>query len=138
MNGQITQWCFPGWWYKPIWWELLIKTTCQRKFTGQIFCKIPLRVKDFPKKSRNPRTFQDFRGHFIFRDFLAPMQPPSRSLLTFIFDELKKIVLKWKIVQNYKTGGNYSKFIDIYNIVIDLDTRDDILSVMNPKRFSHT
>ena len=66
------------------------------------------------------------------------MQPPSRSLLTFIFDELKKIVLKWKIVQNYKTGGNYSKFIDIYNIVIDLDTRDDILSVMNPKRFSHT
>ena len=66
------------------------------------------------------------------------MQPPSRSLLTFIFDELKKIVLKWKIVQNYKTGGNYSKFIDIYNIVIDLDTRDDILPVMNPKRFSHT
>ena len=50
----------------------------------------------------------------------------------------KKIVLKWKIVQNYKTSWNSSKFIDIYNIAIDLDTRDGVLSVMNPERFSHT
>ena len=35
-----------------------------------------------------------------------------RFLLNFIFDELKKIVLKWKLVQNRKTGWNSSKFID--------------------------
>ena len=49
----------------------------------------------------------------------------------------KKIVLKWKIVQNYKSSWNSSKFIGIYNIVINLDTRDNILSVMNPEWFSH-
>ena len=64
------------------------------------------------------------------------LQPPS-FLLSSIFDKLKKTVLKWKIVQNYKTSWNSSKFIDISNIIIDLDTRDDNLSVMNPKRFSH-
>ena len=55
---------------------------------------------------------------------------PPRFLLTSIFDESKKIVLKWKIVQSYKTSWNSSKFIDIYNIIIPLDTRDGILSVM--------
>ena len=53
-------------------------------------------------------------------------RPPS-FFLTSIFDELEKIVLKWKIVQNYKTSWNPYKSIDTYNIVIDLDTRDDIL-----------
>ena len=41
------------------------------------------------------------------------------------------MVLKSKIVQNYKTSPNFLKFIDIYNIIIDLNTRDGILSVMN-------
>ena len=36
-------------------------------------------------------------------------------------------MLKWKIVQSYKTSWNSSKFIDIYNIIIDRDTRDGIL-----------
>ena len=54
----------------------------------------------------------------------------------FYFWSIEKIVLKWKIVQNYKTSLNSSKFIDIYNIIV-LDTRDDILSVMNPERFSY-
>ena len=36
-------------------------------------------------------------------------------------------MLKWKIVQNYKTSWNSSKFIDIYNIIIELNIRDDIL-----------
>ena len=58
---------------------------------------------------------------------------PPRVLLNSIFSELKEIVLKWKIVQNYKTSWNSSKFIDIYNIIIELNTRDDIciLSAMN-------
>ena len=62
---------------------------------------------------------------------------PSRFLLNSIFSELKEIVLKWKIVQNYKTSWNSSKFIDIYNIIIELNTRDDIciLSAMNCERF---
>ena len=42
-----------------------------------------------------------------------------RFLLNSIFDELKKIVLKWKMVQNRKTGWNSSKFIDF---VIDVVT----------------
>ena len=46
-------------------------------------------------------------------------------------------MLKWKVVQNYKTSLNSSKFIDIYNIIIVLDTREDILSVMNPESFSY-
>ena len=29
-------------------------------------------------------------------------------------------MLKWNIVQNYKTSWNSSKFIDIYNIIIEL------------------
>ena len=49
--------------------------------------------------------------------------------------ELKKIVLKWKIVQNYKTSWNYSRFVDTYNI--DIDTTDGILLVKNCERFSH-
>ena len=46
------------------------------------------------------------------------LQPP-RFLLNFIFYELKEIALKWKIIQNYKTSCS-SKFIDIYNIIIDI------------------
>ena len=64
----------------------------------------------------------------------GPAAPP-RFLLTSIFDKLKKTVLKQKIVQSYKTSWNSSKFIDIYNIIIDLDTRGGILPVMNSKRF---
>ena len=55
----------------------------------------------------------------------------------FYFWSIEKIVLKWKIVQNYKTSLNSSKFIDIYNIITVLDTEDDFLSVMNPKPFSY-
>ena len=55
----------------------------------------------------------------------------------FYFWSTEKIVLKWKIVQNYKTSLNSSKFIDIYNIITVLDTEDDFLSVMNPKPFSY-
>ena len=44
----------------------------------------------------------------------------------FYFYESKKIVLKWKIVQSYKTSWNPSKFIDIYNITIELDSRDGL------------
>ena len=55
----------------------------------------------------------------------------------FYFSWLKKVVLKSKIVQNYKTSSNFSKCIDIYNIIIDLGTRDGILTVMNSERFSH-
>ena len=33
------------------------------------------------------------------------------------------------MLQSYKTSWNSSKFIDIYSIIIDLDTRDGILSV---------
>ena len=46
-------------------------------------------------------------------------------------------MLQWKIVQNYKPSWSSSKFIDIYNIIIDLNTRDGILSVMNSERFPH-
>ena len=60
--------------------------------------------------------------------------PPPRFLLTSIFDEPK---IKWKIAQSYKTSWNSSKFIDIYYIIIDLDTRDGILPVMNSERFSN-
>ena len=35
------------------------------------------------------------------------------------------------------TNLNSSKLTDIYNIIIVLDTREDILSVMNPERFSY-
>ena len=55
----------------------------------------------------------------------------------FYFWSIEKIVLKWKIVQNYKTSLHSLKFIKIYNIIIVFDTRDDILSVMNPERFSY-
>ena len=37
--------------------------------------------------------------------------------------ELKKIVSKRKIAQNYKTSWNSSNFIDVYSINIDLGTR---------------
>ena len=36
-----------------------------------------------------------------------------------------------------RTSRNFSKFIDIYSIIIDLDIRDGILIVINSKRFSH-
>ena len=53
---------------------------------------------------------------------------PPRFLLNSIFSELKEIVLiKWKIVQNYKASWSSSKFLYIYNIIIELNTRDDIL-----------
>ena len=52
----------------------------------------------------------------VIRSLLAAAPPPPRFLLTSIFDESRKIVLKWKIVQNYKTSWKSSKFIDIYNI----------------------
>ena len=62
----------------------------------------------------------------------------ARFLLNSLFHRLKKIELKWKIVQNYITSWNSSKFIDIYNIIIDLDMRDDILSVIHDERFPHS
>ena len=61
-----------------------------------------------------------------------------RFLLHSIFDELKKIVLKWKIVQNHKTSYlKLRKVYWFYNIIIDLDTRDGIPSVINCERISH-
>ena len=65
----------------------------------------------------------------------APTPSPPRFLLTSIFDELKKLVLKWKIAQSYKSKWNSSKLINIYNIIIDI--RDGILSVTNSERFSY-
>ena len=35
------------------------------------------------------------------------------------------------MVQNYKTSWNFSKFIDICDIIIDLDTRDGILIIFD-------
>ena len=43
------------------------------------------------------------------------------------FDELKKIVLNWKTVQNHETSRNFSKFIDFITL----------LSVINFKSFTH-
>ena len=60
----------------------------------------------------------------------------SQIFAKFYFSWLKKIVLKSKIVQNYKTSWDFSKFIDIYNIIIDLDTTDGILIVKDSDRFS--
>ena len=37
------------------------------------------------------------------------------------------------MVKNYKTSWNFSNFIDIYDIIIDLDNRDGILII-----FSHS
>ena len=62
---------------------------------------------------------------------VAAPYPPSRLLLSCIFHELKKIVLKWKNDIKLKTSWNSSKVTDISNIIIDLDTRDGILSVIN-------
>ena len=67
----------------------------------------------------------------------ATALPSPRFLLNSAFHKLKKIELKWKIVQNYKTSWNSSKFIDIYKI-IGLDTRDGILSVIHDERFPHS
>ena len=50
---------------------------------------------------------------------------PPRFLLNSIFYALKEIALKWKIIQNWKTTCP-SKFIGIYNIIIEFDTRDGI------------
>ena len=44
--------------------------------------------------------------------------PPLRFLLNSIFDESKKIVLKWKIVQNHKTSWNSSKFIGFMTLLL--------------------
>ena len=65
------------------------------------------------------------------------LQPPPQIFPNFYFWSIEKIMLKWKVVQNYKTSLDSSKFIDIYNIIIVLDTREDILSVMNPESFSY-
>ena len=62
---------------------------------------------------------------------------PPRFLLPFIFHELKKIVLKWKNSIKLKPSWNSSKVTDISNTAIDLDTRDDILSVIYRERSSH-
>ena len=62
---------------------------------------------------------------------------PPRFLLNSIFYELKKVLLKWKIVQNYKTSWTYSRFVDTYNIITDIDTTDGVLLVKNCDRFSH-
>ena len=45
-----------------------------------------------------------------------------------------RLVLKWKIAQNYKTSSSSLKFIDIYNIIIELNTRDSIYPVSNELR----
>ena len=49
---------------------------------------------------------------------------PPQIFAKLCFSLLKQIMLKSKIVHNYKTSWNFSKFIDIYNIIIDLGTRD--------------
>ena len=40
-------------------------------------------------------------------------------------------IVEVKNSPNYKTSWNFSKFIDIYNIITDLDTRDGILIIFN-------
>ena len=44
---------------------------------------------------------------------------------------IEKNIVQSTMVQNYKTRWNFSKFIDIYDIIIDLDTRDGILIIFN-------
>ena len=66
-----------------------------------------------------------------------PPPPPTRFLLNSIFYELKKIVLKWKVVQNYKTCWNSSKFIDVYNIIIELNSRDQYPVSNELREISH-
>ena len=46
----------------------------------------------------------------------------NQYLRTSIFDKWKKILLKWKIVHNCNAKWNFSKFVDIYDTAIDLDT----------------
>ena len=48
--------------------------------------------------------------------------PPPQIFANFHFWSIEKIVLKWKVVKNYKTSLNSPKFIDIYNIIIVFDT----------------
>ena len=50
----------------------------------------------------------------------------KKNFAKFYFYELKKTVLKWKIVQSYKTSWNSSKVIDIYSITIELNKRDGL------------
>ena len=69
------------------------------------------------------------------RNWGSPGWSPPRFLLTCIFHELKKIVLRWKIAQNSKLVETPPFGISI--ITFDLDTRDSILSVINCERFSH-
>ena len=45
----------------------------------------------------------------------------------FYFLWIERNSVKVKIVENYKTSWNSSKLIDIYNIIVELDARDDIL-----------
>ena len=61
----------------------------------------------------------------------------GRAAAKSYFWWIEKIVSQWKIVQNYKTSWNSSKFIDVYNISVDLETRDGILSAINSERFSN-
>ena len=68
---------------------------------------------------------------------LEGLQPPPQIFANFHFWSIEKIVLKWKVVKNYKTSLNSPKFIDIYNIIIVFDTREDILSKMNSEWFSY-
>ena len=51
---------------------------------------------------------------------------PPLNFAKFYIYELKKIVLKWKIVQSTKTSWNSSKVIVIYNITIELNTRNGL------------
>ena len=53
------------------------------------------------------------------------VQPPQ-NFAKFYSYELKKIVLKWKIVQSTKTSWNSSKAIVIYKITIELNTRNGL------------
>ena len=68
-------------------------------------------------------------------DWGVKVAAASQIFAKFYFSWLKKLVLKSKIVQNYKTSWDFSKFIDIYNIIIDLDTTDGILIVKDPIDF---
>ena len=65
--------------------------------------------------------------HFcvIFSQVTWRLQARKNFAKFYFLSIEKKNVLKWKIAQNYKTR-NFSKFIDIYNIIIEFNTRDGI------------
>ena len=64
----------------------------------------------------------------------SPPHPPEILANFYFLWTEKKIVLKWKIVKNCKTHWNSSKFIDFYNIIIELNTRGGIYPVSNKLR----